>query len=158
MQRQPSSHDTAMQDATTESRHPVEHNSHNIHNTVTDGLSGQPIAIGQCLQRPASTSPRAEQHHLSREPTRRHSACYYRCHNIPTDHQTASSTVALPSVEGVVPLRHARQGLRRFTRELSCLVGSTARTSGASLLWGCVTTKCCCRSAWWQVTPQNTAA
>ena len=147
MQRQPSSHDTAMQDATTEPRHPFKHNGHNIHNTVTDGFPGQPIAIGQCLQRPASTSLRAEQHHLSHELPHRHPACYHRCHNISTDHQTASSTVAPPRVEGVVPLRHARQGLRRFTRELSCLVGSTARTSGASLLLSRVTTKCCCRSA-----------
>jgi hypothetical protein len=157
MQRQPSNHDTAMQDATTEPRHSFEHNSYNIHNTVTDGLPGQPIAIGQCLQCPASTRPRTEQHHLPRESPHRHPACYHRCHHILTDHQTASSTVA-PRVEGVVSLRHNRKGLRRFARELSCSVGSTARTSGASLLWSRVTTKCCCRSAWWQVTPHNTAA
>ncbi|KAF1922515.1 uncharacterized protein M421DRAFT_355399 [Didymella exigua CBS 183.55] len=84
-------------------------------------------------------------------------ACYHRCHNTLTDHQTASSTVA-PRVEGVVTLRHTRQGLRRFARELSCSVSSTTRTSGASLLLSRVATKCCCRCARWQVTPQNTAA
>ena len=32
--------------------------SHNTHNTVTDGFSGQPIANRQFLRRPTSTSPR----------------------------------------------------------------------------------------------------
>jgi hypothetical protein len=156
MQRQPPSHDTATQDATMEPRHLLS-TTVTTHNTVTDGLPGQPIATGQCLQRPTSTRPRAEQHHLPRESPHRHPACYHRCQHILTDHQTASSTVA-PRAEGVVPLRHIRQGLRRFASELSCLVGSTARTNGASLLWSCVTTKCCCRCARRQVTPQNTAA
>ncbi|KAH8621946.1 hypothetical protein IG631_23341 [Alternaria alternata] len=78
MRRQPSSHNTAIQDATTESRHPFAHIGHNIHNTVTDELPGRPIAIGQCLQRSASTSPRAEQHHLPRESPHRHPACHHR--------------------------------------------------------------------------------
>jgi hypothetical protein len=149
--------DTAMQDATTEPRHPFDHNGHNIHNTVTDGLPGQPIATGQCLQRPASTRLRAEQHHPPHGSRHRRPACYHRCHHILTDYQTASSTVAPPVVEGVVPLRHNRKGLRSFARELSCSVGSTARTSGASLLWSRVTTKCCCRSARRQVIPHNMA-
>ena len=57
-------------------------------------------------QRPASTSPRAEQHHLSREPTHRHLACYYRC----LQHiQAIKRPRPQPSplrVEGVVPLTH----------------------------------------------------
>jgi hypothetical protein len=94
---------------------------------------GQPITNRQCLRRPASTSLWAERHHLARESLHRHPAYYYRCQHILTDHQTASSTVA-PHVEGVVPLRHIRQGLRRLAWELSCSVSLTARTNGASLL------------------------
>jgi hypothetical protein len=33
----------------------------------------------------------------------------------------------LPCIEQVAPLRHTRQGLRRFARELSCSVDSTVR-------------------------------
>ena len=120
---------------TTEPRHPFENDGHNVHNTVTDGLTRKPITTRQRLQCSALTRPWAERYRLPRESPHRRPACYHRCHNTLTDHQTASSTVVPPSVQGVVPLQHTRQGLRRFAPEISYSVGSTARTSRASLLW-----------------------
>ncbi|KAF1924627.1 uncharacterized protein M421DRAFT_278242 [Didymella exigua CBS 183.55] len=133
MQRQSSSRDAAKQDATTKPRHPLSITStqHTLQSLM--GFLASPSSSDNVCNVPhrralGLNSITSRANHLTDIP-----ACYYRCHNTLTDHQTASSTVA-PRVEGVVHLRHTRQGLRRFARELSCSVGSTARTSGASLL------------------------
>jgi hypothetical protein len=141
MQRQPSSRDTATQDVATEPRHVLSttvathtrtHTHTHTHTTVTDGLSGQPITIRQCLQRHASTSPRAEQHHLSREPTHRHLACYHRClQYIQTFRQPRLQPSSRCRRSGA-PLTHPTR-CEGFARRPSCSVESMARTSGASV-------------------------
>lgn len=157
MQRQQSSQDTATRDATTEPRHPL-NTTVTTHKQSLMGFLVSPSPTDKVCDVPhrRALGPNGITSHANLFTDT--PACYHRCHKILTDHQTALSTVA-PTVASKdwPPFDAARQGLRRFARELSSSVGLTARTSGASLLWSCVTTKCCGCCARWQVTPHTMA-
>jgi len=87
--------------------------------------------------------PSTERHHLLHELLHRHSACYYLCYTTLQINRQPRLLSPCPVSKGVVPLRHIRQGLRRFARELSYSVDSIACRSGAMLSWSYVMTKCC---------------
>jgi len=157
MQRQPSSRDTATRDATTEPRHPL---------SITVAIHTQQSPTG-FLVSPSPTD------NVCNVPHRRAFGLNgITSHaNLFTDtrHATIGATHTYRSPDSLVhcrphpvskawcPFDTTRQGLRRFARELSCSVGSTTRTSGASLSYSCVATQCCCCCARWQVTPPTMA-
>ena len=127
MQQLASSRDTVTRDATTEPRHLLS-------TTVTTHTPQPPMGF------PVGPSPTDNVCNVPHRRTINSNGIISRMNRL-TDirHATIGATIlqlyrqlcplSPPArVKGLVPLRHTRKGLRRFMRELSCSVDSTAHT------------------------------